>query len=220
MKWGIFVYTSSKTEERTRWIKNTWGKNVENLFFFTDKSYPEDNFIQVTDDTEYESNVEKNLKAIKYAYDENYDWSFFIGDDVYVFVDTLLRYINTRTPNSNDVYGEILRKTWPKDRTLSYLCGGGGILFSKSSIEKFINQMEHQLNLDDAESYRSYKYADVVIGLIMKESGMKMVNVSQLIKGNSPSYYGIKHPEQYISFHFINTKEKFQNLWERDNEKN
>jgi len=220
MKWGIFVYTSSKTEERTRWIRNTCGKNVKNLFFFTDKSYPEDNFIQVTTDTEYESNIEKNLKAIKYAYDENYDWAFFIGDDVYVFVDILLEYINKHIPNSNDVYGEILHKTWPQDRTLSYLCGGGGILFSKSSMKKFLNKMEQQLNLKVPASYRSYKYADVVIGLIMKESEMKMVNASQLIKGNLPSYYGIKCPEQYISFHFVNTKKLFEDLWERDNEKN
>ena len=211
MKWGIFVYTTSKTEERTRWIRDTWGKNVENLFFFTDKSYPEDNFIKVTDDTDYESNMVKNLDALKYAYENDFDWIFLVGDDVYIFINNLLAYIEPRDPNTSEgVCGEIIHGTWPVDRSLSYLCGGGGILFSKHSLKKFMGVMK------DPASYRDYIYADVVIGLLMKEAQLKMVNLELLIKGNPPEYYNIKKPEQYISFHFIKTEKQFKELWSKD----
>jgi hypothetical protein len=210
MKWGIFVYTSGKTSKRMRCINKTWGKNLDNLYFFTDTDVYKDNVIKCTDDDTYDSNVEKNLCAIKYAQENDFDWAFFVGDDVYVFVDNFMRYIETKNSGVKSVYGEIIHGTWPKDRTLSYLCGGGGILFPKSSLNEIVNVME------EPESYRDFKYADVVIGLLMKKSGLNMVDVELLIKGNPPEYYNITKPERYIAFHFINTEEQFDMLWSRD----
>tara|TARA_R100000664_G_C2759868_1_gene150171 strand:- start:3810 stop:4490 length:681 start_codon:yes stop_codon:yes gene_type:complete len=219
MKWGIFCFTSGKTSDRVRCINKTWGKDLDNLYYFTDVDVYKDNVIKCTEDNTYESNVEKNLYAMKYAQENNFDWSFFIGDDVYIYINNLLSYIESLDSKQIKSYGEILRGTWPEDLELSYLCGGGGMLFPKVSLDKFVKYME------EPDSYRDYKYADVVIGLIMKEAGIGMVNASTffaaglmrtIINGNTPDYYKITKPERYISFHFINTEELFDKLWSRD----
>jgi hypothetical protein len=150
-------------------------------------------------------------KDLNNLYENDYDWAFFVGDDVYVFINTLLDYIEPLDPiETEEVGGEIIRGTWSEDPDFSYLCGGGGILFSKYSLKKIVEVMKEPV------SYQHYKYADVVIGLLMQKAQLKMVNLKVLIKGNPPEYYNIKKPEKYISFHFINSEKQFEELWSRD----
>jgi len=179
--YGIFVYTTHKNFSRCQKILETWGSNIENLFFYTDRE-PEantkGNFIKVTDDDTYDSNVIKNLYAILDAQKRNYDWSLFLGDDNYLFKKNFESYINSQNNIENSIFGSELLGTWYNKRTnraydFKYLDGGGGILFNKTSLNNFVLLMDENL-----ESYIDNedlsKFSDIAIELIRQKGDISI----------------------------------------------
>lgn len=207
-KFAFYTFTTHKHIERCSWIDETWAKN-QYIYHITDKADTRENYIYSTDDHSYLSSMFKNFYAIEYAYKnhlDKFDWFFFIGDDVFVYPKNLDKAIKSLNVNDNKIYGQI-ENTWPNDRSLYYVLGGGGILFNKTSLVNF-----YKYNKYSIDELNSLVYSDVAIGLIGRMAGI--VNESLVgIFSQPPEFYGINDPQNYISFHYIKTKQQFDYLY-------
>ena len=220
--YGIFVYTTHKNFSRCQKILETWGSDIKNLFFYTDRhadpSTTQGTFIKATDDDTYASNVVKNLYAIVDAYERRYDWSFFIGDDNYLFKQNFELYINSQNKEENSIFGAELSGTWPPDRSLSYLDGAAGILFNKGSLRNFVKLLDK--NLEDYK--HDSEFADVVIEFIRQKGNIPM-NTTNNDERLGGLYFGGLAPWDYnnremlrraITLHYI--EEHLVNGWNFD----
>lgn len=205
---NFYVFTTHKDHDRCSTIEQTWGQN-QNLYFFTDRITKSPNYVACTNLDTYISHIYKNFYAIEYAYKnhlDKFDWFFFIGDDVFIYPKNLDKAVNSLNINDNKMYGEI-GNTWPNDRSLYYVLGGGGILFNKTSLVNFYEYNKYSIN-----ELNSLVYSDVAIGLIGRMAGI--VNEPLVgIFSQSPEFYGINDPQNHISFHYIKTKQQFDYLY-------
>lgn len=204
---GFYTFTTHKHLDRCNLIDNTWAKN-QNIFHITDKYDQRSNYIYCTDRHDYLSSMYKNFYAIYYAFKNHinkFDWFFFIGDDVFLYPDNLNNAIKNLNQNDNKIYGEV-SNTWPQDRTLFYVLGGGGILFNRTSIKNFCNYNTYSIN-----ELNLLVYSDVAIGIICREAGITNENLPG-IYSQPPEFYNITQPQNHISFHYIKTKEQFDHL--------
>jgi len=205
---SINIFTTHKNSDRCSFIEKTWGKDIENLFFYTDKQSYKKNYIQCTDKDDYISHIFKNFYAIDYAYrnlGKIANWHFFIGDDVFLFPKNLEKLTDMLLQNENKIYGQV-SNTWPNDRSLFYVLGGGGILFNNISLFNFIKN-----NNLSQDKLNSFYFSDVAIGIICREAKIELVDVPG-IYSQPPEFYNIDNPEQFISFHYIKTKEEHEHI--------
>jgi hypothetical protein len=205
---AFYTFTTHKHIERCSWIDETWAKN-QHIYHITDKTDTRENYIYSTDDHSYLSSMFKNFYAIEYAYKNHlnkFEWFFFIGDDVFIYPKNLEKAINLLNVNDNKIYGEI-GNTWPNDRSLYYVLGGGGILFNKTSLANFYQYNKYSIN-----ELNSLVYSDVAIGLIGRMAGIVNEPLASIFS-QSPEFYNINDPQNYISFHYIKTKQQFDYLY-------
>ena len=205
---GFYTFTTHKHLDRCKLIDDTWGKN-QNIFHITDRIDNRDNYVYCTNRDDYLSSMYKNFYAMYYALNnhiDKFDWFFFIGDDVFVYVDNLAYMIQKLNKEDNKMYGEIAN-CWPNDRTLFYVLGGGGILFNKTSLSTFCKYNYFSIN----ELLNKFLFSDVAIGIIGREAKITNENISG-IHSQPPEFYNITNPNKFISFHYIKTKEQFDYL--------
>lgn len=207
----IHSYTTHKSHDnKCKYIEDTWGKHVDNLFFYTDKEIENSKYIYCTNDDTYESHMYKNFYAIQYAYDNclDFDWHLFIGDDNFIYHKNLENLLKKLNPDRNEIYGELLKPGvgW---KDLEYIGGGPGILFNKTSLKVFVEN-----NKMSKEEKKYYEFSDVAIGIICKKNNI-LLSPQQGFFTHPPHAYGISEPEKHISFHYIKDEKYFQYLYSR-----
>lgn len=212
--YSIHIYTTDKNIDRCEYILQTWGKHVDNLFFYTDKPKEDKRYIFCTKKDDYSSHIDKNFYAFKYALDnlQNIDWHLFIGDDTFVYNYNLELLTKKLNKDDNSIFGEILHPGVGVDN-LAYIGGGGGLLLNTTSLIDLISN-------DFITNAGKYKinYSDVITGIICVIGKIKLKHI-QGFHTHPPETYGIKNPEDHITFHYINKKEQFYNLYEKYKEK-
>ncbi|HIJ88370.1 MAG TPA: tetratricopeptide repeat protein [Desulfuromonadales bacterium] len=204
---AVLVYTTHKYRDRCNLIESSWGKNVDTIFMVTDQSDPRQNYIKVTNNDTYSSQLEKTLYAMLFAHNNllHLNWFYFVCDDRYVFVENLLNKISELNRFDFSVYGQI-GNTWPKDKNLFYPLGGAGILLSKITLIYIIKNIDLDMN-----KWMRYEYCDVAIGAICQKLGINLVNIEGMFS-QPPEFYSISNPGHHINFHYIRTKEQFDAL--------
>lgn len=182
-------------------VKETWGKNVDCLFY-SDHEDKEKNIVKISNRKDYHSNEEKHINSLKYINENHteYQWYFFCDDDTYVDVlklEKLLDSLDTET-----VYGSVIH-SWSQDKTLGYCSGGAGYLIPK----KILNDISSKIRVLNTG------YSDVTLGLFLRESKIKVEN-SELFNSQPPEFYSIMEDDlpKYITFHYIKTKDKMSYL--------
>jgi hypothetical protein len=204
---AFYTFTTHKHIERCGWIDATWAKN-QNIYHITDKPDSRENYIYCTDDHSYLSSMFKNFYAIEYAYKNHlnkFDWFLFIGDDVFIYPNNLEKAISKLNMYDNKIYGEV-SNTWPNDRSLYYVLGGGGVLFNKTSLKNLYEYNKFSIN-----ELNSFVFSDVAIGIIGRSAGITNESLPGIFS-QPPEFYHINDPQNHISFHYIKTDEQFKYL--------
>jgi hypothetical protein len=186
-------------------IDETWAKD-QNIYHITDRRDLGSNYIYCTDRDDYLSSMYKNFYGMYYALENHgdiFDWFLFIGDDVFIYIDNLDKAIQKLNKYDNKIYGEI-GNTWPNDRSLFYVLGGGGILFNRTSLSCLCSNNK----FSNDELLNNFMYSDVAIGWIGREAGIQNENIPG-IYSQQPAFYNITEPNKYISFHYIKTEADF-----------
>lgn len=182
-------------------IKMTWGSKVDCLFY-ADYEDLANGVIKVSDRSDYASNEEKHVQAIKYvANNYNHDWVFFCDDDTFVNTDKLSKLANNWSPEN--VHGSLITGCWPHDRSLPYCSGGAGYLIHKNLLKIVAPNI----------AVKHTDYSDVTLGLCLRD--LKIIcQDHSLFKSQPPAFYGITPDKwsEYISFHYIKTKEEMESL--------
>jgi hypothetical protein len=189
-------------------VKDTWGINSD-LLFYGDYENDNEEIIKVSENKSYRSNEEKHVNVFKYLSQNpkyDYEWFFFCDDDTFVNVNKLEELLPTF--DVNYAHGQLLRTDNIDGRKinnglLQYLSGGAGYLIHCDLLNKISNEIK-DLNTG---------YADVTLGLCLRDLNIPVLN-SDLFKSQPPNFYNYSDEliKNYISFHYIKTKDMMTNL--------
>jgi len=205
MKILYVILHGSMNPERYYNVVNTWGKNVDYLFY-SDHEDSDKKIIKVSNRTDYHSNEDKHINMIHYLIKniKNYEWFFFCDDDTFVNTKKLEQFIDKLDIES--VHGSVLDGTWPGDKTLKYCSGGAGYLISYKLLSKIINNVKI-LNTG---------YSDVSIGLILRDLKIKSFNYP-FFNSQPPQHYKIpiENVKDYITFHYMKSFDEMNMLFNK-----
>ncbi len=195
------ILHGSINKERYDNVKETWGNNVDTLFY-SDYEELNKNIIKVSDRNDYHSNEEKHINVLKYVNDniKDYEWFFFCDDDT--FVNTKKLESNLETFNKISVNGSVIN-CWPSDYNLNYCSGGAGYLIH----HELLNIITKNIKILNTG------YSDVTLGLHLKDLNIEVID-SDLFKSQPPESFNYSDCDikNRISFHYIKTKEEMNSL--------
>lgn len=193
--------TTRKNSERQDNILNTWGKNL-NILFYSDHEDKEKKIIKVSDRTDYHSNEEKHINVLNYilANKLSFEWFFFCDDDTFVNPQNLSLFMDNA--DKNKIYGSVISYKKSPDnpifnvinKEICYFSGGAGYLVHKDilfSFEKYINY--------------HVGYSDVSFGLNINNK-CKLEHCEKF-NFHNPNYHqhdNLKRKEM-ITYHYVKT---------------
>lgn len=172
----VILHTCTRPE-RYDGVVNTWGQNVDFLFY-SDCENEEKKIVKMSDDTSYKSNESKHINVLKYLIEKDYqyEWFFFCDDDTFVNTKNLENNLDSFDPTK--ITGNLLVGTWNKDLTLSYCSGGAGYLIHKN----LLTEIFKVIRITDSN------YSDVSLGICAKELNIEFSN-HKGFKSQSPEFY-------------------------------
>ena len=178
--------------ERYDGIVNSWGKNVDFLFY-SDCDNEDKKIVKVSDNSSYSSNEPKHINVIKYLveHDYQYEWFFFCDDDT--FVNTKNLENNLDLFDKDKINGSVLKDTWLQDRSLVYCSGGAGYLIHKT----LLPIISKTIKLGSG-------YSDVSLGICAKELNIGLINHDEF-KSQPPDFYKVEKTliKDIYTFHYI-----------------
>jgi hypothetical protein len=157
----------------------------------------ESNIHQITQNSDYDSNVEKIFKSFKFFY-ENYsdfDWFINLDDDTFLNYKNFKEYIESLSTDEIFMVGHINYGTLPLDTSLNYCSGGAGYAFNKKTLE---------ILKDIDVRYNQSIFADANIGMFCRDKNIKLIS-SDLFHPRDPEFHNcdLGTIKKSISFHYI-----------------
>tara|TARA_B100000676_G_scaffold63045_1_gene62434 strand:- start:20031 stop:20759 length:729 start_codon:yes stop_codon:yes gene_type:complete len=231
---GLITSCSKNYAERSKNILNTWGKDIEHIYFFTDCENKDYRYLNLTKNNFLSSNKEKMIKGILNLYEMNLDCKYYLlgDDDNYFFIKNILNFCKKNiTENELTFYGRDIfnwkigyydnaramnHGAHSAGDTLDY-CGGGGILFNCKSFKKMGEYIKNNYNKIMEKFPR---YADVCMGYICKYSSIKFIPEDRFHTHCYVSFYEEDYKEEKIksyledqfSFHRITHEDHYKFL--------
>ena len=191
----VILHTCTRPE-RYDGIVNSWGKDVDFLFY-SDCDNEEKKIVKVSDNTTYSSNEPKHVNVIKYLIenDYQYEWFFFCDDDTFVNTKNLENHLDFF--DKEKISGSVI-KTWGRDPNLEYCSGGAGYMIYHLTLKK----------LSESITVRDTGYSDVTVGLYAKELSISFDNYDGF-KSQDPKFYKVDKStiKDIFTYHYIPSKE-------------
>lgn len=199
------IMTSRRAGARRRWIRRTWGRHFDHLFY-SDHWAPWENVVHVSRATHYKSNEEKHINFLNLfgpRLAARYRWIFCCDDDTFVLPQNLSAFL-AADPDPSRVHGSVdsLEKCPGNpifnrvDPSLHYPAGGCGYLVSREVIKKI-----HPLKNFGTG------YSDVSFGLNLAAHGVGLDDRDDLFFAQTPEHFGCgpSGDPHAISYHYIKT---------------
>ena len=165
----IWVMTSPKTlNTRAIYVKNSWGKRVDNLLFFSSESDPYIPTIGLNISEGYSHLTAKSMHGFRYVYQHHFqdaDWFMKVDDDTYVIMENL-RYFLSDKNSSVPVYYGLHFKVLVKQ---GYHSGGAGYVLSKEALRRLATTGSNSSLCSQDQGYE-----DVRMGRCLEKLGVKI----------------------------------------------
>lgn len=177
----VLVMTTKNNEKRRQTILETWGQDIDVLFY---SDHNDLNIIKVSDQSDYLSGVDKQISILKKIKNKevfygnknamHYKWILFADDDTFVLSKNLNRFISSA--DQSIVYGHIWKTLYadgeyylPKFQEagvhMSSFSGGAGILISTENINKIQDFfIPSGIRHGDVAAYIIFKRNNFLIG--------------------------------------------------------
>jgi hypothetical protein len=173
----VLIMTTESYKERQNAIRDTWGKDLEYLFY---SDHKEIDVIQVVSQEEKKDVVLKTKNLLKLIIEkdiyiknnriDSYDWIFFVDDDTFVNAKVLKHILVTL--NKDLAYGYVFGGF---NRKESFLNGGAGMLISMDMIK----------NIKNIDVSKTISHGDVAFSAILKNNNIKYLHYP-LFNFNAP----------------------------------
>ena len=129
----------------------------------------------------------------------DYDWYYFMDDDTFVFPKRLNNFVmNYNKEDSLYIGNRCKNYSFP-----IYMSGGGGFLLTKSLYFSLIDYIRNT----PEDTLLTSIYGDYLIGLWLTNINKKTIEVDIF---NSSIHKNDSQLENYISFHYLKTKEEYE----------
>lgn len=187
------ILHTCKRPERYDGIVNSWGKDVD-FIFYADCNNEEKKIVEVYNDSTYSSNEPKHVGVIKHLIENDYQYEWFLFCDDDTFVNTKNLENNLHLFDTNKINGSVLKGTWSSDKTLDYCSGGAGYVIHKTTLCK----------ISDSIKSTDSGYSDVSLGICCRELNIGL-NHNENFKSQNPSYYNqeIETIKDIFTFHYV-----------------
>ena len=209
MKICYIVLTCEKyLPTRIEWQNSTFFQKVDkkDIFFISCKSSGENVYGWNTED-DYQSCPIKYIKFFMNM-DIDYDWYIFIDDDTYMNTTNLTKYLKNYDPTKKYYIGSSRFDKW----RVKYMSGGAGFCLSKSLYNSITEYIRSKNNMQ--ELYFNFN-GDVTLGSWVN-------HIPDVLYVHENRFYAQKHKSEnqlfeFISFHYLNTKEDFEFYYKKEN---
>jgi hypothetical protein len=209
MKICYIVLTCEKyLPTRIEWQNSTFFQKVDkkDIFFISCKSSGENVYGWNTED-DYQSCPIKYIKFFMNM-EIDYDWYIFIDDDTYMNTTNLTKYLKNYDPTKKYYIGSSRFDKW----RVKYMSGGAGFCLSKSLYNSITEYIRSKNNMQ--ELYFNFN-GDVTLGSWVN-------HIPDVLYVHENRFYAQKHKSEnqlfeFISFHYLNTKEDFEFYYKKEN---
>lgn len=158
------ILTSINCSNRIDTIRETWGKNFNELYFYSDHEDSNKQVFQVINErTDYYSCALKTKERIQQITNNVvFDWYIFIDDDTFVNLKTLEKFLSNLSEDY--AYGRLIGQ----ESENPYFAGGSGFIIPKKQMLKikFIKDEWLRLSAGFGDLLWAYAYKEFNIPLI------------------------------------------------------
>jgi hypothetical protein len=173
------TFAHQKRHDRVRAEKETWAKRCDGYLASSDSTDASISAVNISHagKEDYYNMWQKTRSTIKYVHEHhrsNYDWFYFAGDDVYVFVENLKAYLasdnftlaagENHTTSTPMLVGGLMR-----GRRAEYVFGGSGYLLNRASLDLFADKIFPSCSVDERTDAE-----DLLITKCMRKFGARI----------------------------------------------
>jgi hypothetical protein len=153
------TYAHHKRHDRARAEKQTWAKRCDGHIVSSDSTDESISAVNISHagKENYYNMWQKTRSTIKYVHEhhkDDYDWFYFAGDDVYVFMENLRAYLASE--NFTKAVGDNFTASTPvfvggmmHGHRVTYIFGGSGYLLNRAGLALFANKIYPSCSVDD-----------------------------------------------------------------------
>lgn len=190
-------------EERVTIVKETWGKDTQNIEYFSEKedsSIPTINLgIPNTERGHCGKTMAMLRRWLKEKKFEKVSWFLIADDDTIINLKRLRKllacYDPTEPVHLGEVYGySVAKKNWG----YTYITGGGGMVFSREAINQLVTNGEADCHADDSPD-------DMTLGMRYKRLDISLVH--------SPYFHQARPMDYSADFLEARTPLSFHKHW-------
>lgn len=208
---SIHILTTILNKDRQISILSTWLSDFTDYVFYTDFSTEIGNQIELTTNTNYDSNGEKHILEVNRIFREKltdkYEWFYFCDDDTVPNINAIINYSKSADTNVVHAHSD---HCWPEDRTLLSISGGAGYLVHSSI-----------LSTRKPPKLKKITWSDVQFALWLRENKISIKQESRF-KWDVPSKFDINISEpkgrnivrDHFSFHYVKDHDLRSKIWE------
>jgi len=168
------IQKSHKTQIKS--IKHTWGSRCDGFVVFSDVEDPVVPSVAIDfEGPEEYQNIWQKVRAIwKYVwahYREDFDWFYMGGDDVYLLMDNLRKYLLSDEIQKASKEGEVplfLGRRFKLANDNIFNSGGAGYLLNRKSLEYLAKSLDKPFCRPHAKTFAE----DVTVAACLREHGI------------------------------------------------
>jgi hypothetical protein len=176
------IYTHDKMRDLARASALSWGYKCDGFLAFSTETIPALGMVDLLHpgDEAYGNMWQKVRSIWAYIYKhyrDQYDYFHLGGDDMYVIVENMRRFLEsfeTQTGRGDPVYlGQ-----WIRQKNGYYVAGGPGYTLNRASLERFVEKALPVCNV-----YTKASYEDRLFSGCMRQLGIKGGDTRDLVTG-------------------------------------
>lgn len=222
-KISVGIVTTNKFKDRYMSCKNSWVKDFEHVYFFSEKEEENSFLIKVPNsDDSYNSFFPKQQFGFKYMFEKNPndDWYCVIGCDHLLIKDSIENFLDKQDPNIDSLFCQTYNRFETMNGFRFEIFAGGAGFFISNSLMKKIYPLIDEFNEEWLRLYNSgnlvqncYACGDVALSyMVAKYLDIRLTNVDGMYSQNPIFYSDIV--DKPLTFHYIKPFE-MQTLYDK-----
>lgn len=177
------IYTHNMTHDLARTSALSYGYKCDGFLAFTTETVPALGMVNLMHaGTESYHNMWQKVRSlwayIHHFYRNDYDYFHLGGDDMYVIVENLRRFL-TRFENQTAQGEPVYLGQWIRQKHGYYVAGGPGYTVNRAALERFVNDALSTCNVHTKASYEDRLFSSCMTRLGIRGGDTRDFNTGE-----------------------------------------